>query len=238
MTGPEDDDDFDEPGEPDPLLKDILTNRSPPSGATVDLARSLVERAHLRFRNFREDEERIGNAAVQASREEGHISPKQARDIFMDKGDCVTTPLVKRYIDAREFELVGKYLKYRIMYQPTNWLTPRNRMALDGMIAGGEHAMAMALLRTYLKKLREVTQRVWRNAGRKRPTNLTPEMGPQFEMMKADALRQLPGSLEIAELEMAEIQTYLAAHGSREDNRALEKFREEIAKVRRRFDIQ
>lgn len=239
MTEPEfdDEDDGEEPGKPDPVLEDILTNRSPPPQRVLDLARSLVDRAHLRFKNFREDRERIENGAVQASRAEGHISPKEARDIFMDKGDCVSLPLVERYIEAREFELVFKYLKHQMMYQPTDWLTPRNRIALEGMIKGGEQPMAVALLREYLKRLRGNTQRAWRNAGRKKPPELPLELGSQFDRQKEIAERELPGKLEIAEMEMAEIELWLKSYGSREDNRALDKFRDELAKVRERFGI-
>ena len=39
----------------------------------------------------------------------------------------------------------------------------------DGMIAGGEAPMAVALIRKYLAKLREHTQKRWRNAWRKWP---------------------------------------------------------------------
>ena len=59
----------------------------------------------------------------------------------------------------------------------------------------------------------------------------------QEEAARAAALQDLPGHLRIAELELAEIGQYLEAHGSREDNRAIAAFQEEIAKVRGRFNI-
>ena len=231
------DDDFEEPGEPDPVLKDILTNHAPAPPATMELARGLVDRAVLKFKDFRVDRENIENNAVRASREEGHISPKQARDIFMDKGDCISLPLVQRYLDMREFELIAKYLRTRLYYHGFTRMTPRNRLAFDGMIAGGEAAMAVGLLRLYLKKVHQAAQRAWREAGKKMPGNLPAEYHDQFLRQVTDAVAELPGKLQIAEYEVAEIEPYIAAHGSREDNRAIAKFREDIAKVRTRFNI-
>ena len=220
------------------LIHEILTDRAPPSADTVALARSLVDRANLRFKDFRVDRESVEGAAVTASREGGHISPKQARDIFMDKGDCVSLPLVQRYLDMREFELIAKYLRTRLYFHWYTEMTPRNRLAFDGMIAGGEEAMAIALLKLYLKKVHQAAQRAWRNAGARIRDDLPEEYRPQAERQLALARDELPGRLRIAELEVAEIAPYLAAHGSREDNRAIEKFHEDIAKVRKRFGIE
>ena len=169
---------------------------------------------------------------------DGQISKEDAETIALDIGYVVSTPLVQRYIDAREFELVARYLKHRIMYNRTGWLTERNRLALDGMIAGGETAMAVGLLREFLKKLYQHTQEQWRAAGRKAPRGESDARTLEIlATRRAEALRDLPGHLEIAEQEMAEIEAYLAEHGSREDNRALDRFRDEIAKVRKRFGL-
>ena len=232
MSGNDDDDDGS-----GRLLHEILTDRAPPSAETVEIARTLVERAKLRFKDFRVDREAIEGSAVKASREEGHISPKQARDIFMDKGDCVSLPLVQRYLDMREFELIAKYLRTRLYFHWVTEMTPRNRLAFDGMIAGGEEAMAVALLKLYLKKVHQAAQRAWRNAGTKIRDDLPAEYRPQAEAQLALSLSELPGKLRIAEMEVAEIEPYISAHGSREDNRAIAKFREDIAKARGRFNI-
>ena len=229
-------------GEPEPPPLNsfelmLFEGPPPPPPHLVPLARRYVDRAKLAFKNFREDLERVEGLAI-AAMKEGEISKRDARLIFLDTGDVITLPLVKRYLERREFELVAKFLKYRIMYHPTGWLTERNRLALDGMIAGGEAAMAMGLVREFLKKLQQHTQEKWRAAGRK-PNQYQIENGflAEHERTVAKAREELPAHLEIAELEMAEIETYLSAHGSREDNRALEKFRADIAKVRKRYGI-
>lgn len=209
----------------------------PPPPHLVPLARQLVARAKLAFKNFREDLERVEGLGI-AAMKKGEITKREAQLMFLDTGDVLTLPLVQRYLERREFELIAKFLKYRIMYHPTGWLTERNRLALDGMIAGGEAPLAVSLLREFLKKLHGHTQEKWRAAGRKAPKTTTdPNTLAAYDRMQREGLAELPAHLEIAELEMAEIEPYFAAHGSREDNRALEKFREEIAKVRKRFKL-
>ena len=227
----------DSSGKPDHFERMVLTGPPPPTPHLVQLAKALVDRATLKFRDFRVDCESIGAAAI-AAMKAGDFPKGDAQLIFLDTGDVVSKPLVQRYLDAQEFELVARFLKHRIMYSPTGWLSERNRLALDGMIAGGETPMAVALLREFLKKLHGHTQEQWRAAGRKAPKGTNDaETLEAFDRMRKDALCELPAHLKIAELEMAEIETYLAEYGSREDNRALEKFRAEIAKVRKRFNI-
>lgn len=229
-------------GEPEPpplnsFERMLFEGPPPPPPHLVPLARQYVDRAKLAFKNFREDLERVERIAVGAMKQ-GEISKRDAQLMFLDTGDVLTLPLVQRYLERREFELVAKFLKYRIMYHPTGWLTERNRLALDGMIAGGETALAVSLVREFLKKLHQHTQEKWRAAGRK-PTQYQIDNGylEAHERQVAEALAELPAHLEIAELEMAEIETYLGPHGSREDNRALEKFHADIAKVRSKYDI-
>ena len=227
-----------DPGPPDEFTQMLFKGPGPPPPHLVKLGETLVGRAKLKLRDFRVDREDIECAAVAAAKN-GELSQHDARLIFLDTGDVVSRPLVQRYLDAREFELIAKYLRYRIMYHPTGWLTERNRLALDGMIAGGEAAMAVGLLREFLKKLHRHTQERWRAAGRKAPKGMAdPHSRDTYDKMRSDAIRELPGHLQIAELELAEIGQYLSEHGSREDNRAIEKFREEIAKVRQRFGIE
>ncbi len=226
--------------EPGPLIqfeKMVFGRTPPPAPHLVRLGKQFTGRAKLKFKDFRVDKEDIQSTAVEAAKN-GEISSEDAGMLFLDKGDVVSRPLVERYLERREFELIARFLKHRIMYHPTGWLTERNRVALDGMIEGGETAMALGLLRDFLKKLYQHTQEKWRTSGRKTPKSLTdPEAIKTFDRMREQALHELPAHLEIAELEMAEIEVYLAQHGSREDNRALEKFRDEVAKVRKRFNL-
>lgn len=201
------------------------------------LARPLVESAKLGFKDFRKDKERI-ETLVFGAINDGSLPEEEGKAIWLDFGDAITLPLVERYLAQAEFELVANFLRHRIAYHPTDWLTERNRLALDGMIAGGEAALAISLLRTFLKKLRQHTQKQWRAAGRKIDPKITDANARSaMEQARAAALLGLPAHLEIAELEMAEIESWLVDHGSREDNRALAAFRTEIAKVRERFNL-
>ncbi|TNE45761.1 MAG: hypothetical protein EP341_10465 [Sphingomonadales bacterium] len=226
----------DEPGPLNSFEKMVFSAPAPASPQLAKLVEQYVGRAKLKFRDFRVDRENIEHALVKAARN-GDLSQEDAAKIFLDAGDMVSLPLAQRYIEMREFELMAKYLRTRLHYHGQSRLTARNRLMLDGMISGGEPAMAAALLRKYLAKVREHAQNRWRGAAAKPHKELPIELRPQFEEQKARELRDLPAHLEIAELELAEIEIYIAAHGSREDNRAIEKFREEIAKVRKRFNL-
>lgn len=223
-----------EPGPLNDAEKDFLLGPGPPSLRIAQIARDHVNRAKLKFKDFRVDREAI-EIALARSAKSGDITQAEARKLFLDSGDVVSTPLAERYVEMREFELMAKYLRTRLHYDGTTRMTPRNRLILDGMIAGGEAAMAVSLVRLYLKKLYDYTQSCWRAAGRMPAKDMPPELIEQFERTRDQELKELPANLEIAELEIAEVESYLVDHGSREDNRALEKFREEIAKVRKRF---
>ena len=220
-----------------PAEAEMITGPKPPRPHLVALAEEWVRRAQLKFKDFRVDREGIEIAISKAARGDGGISPHDAWQIFQDTGDCVSLPLARRYLEMREFELLAKYLRTRLYFHGFTHMTPRNRLIFDGMIAGGEAAMAVSLLRLYMKKLRDFAQLRWRAAGRKMPSDLPVELRTQFEEQRSVERRALPGQLQIVELELVEIEPYIGAHGSREDWRALEKFREEIAKVRSRFDL-
>lgn len=149
-----------------------------------------------------------------------------------------TLPLIEAYLDEGKYDLVTKYLKHLIMYHPVGWLTERNRMALDRLIAAGEAPLAMTLLREFLKKLFQHTQEQWRAAGRK-VSNYAIDTG-QVEAHKrsvAKALAELPGHLEIAEQELSEIEAYVTPHGSEDDRAAVADFHAQIAKTRKRFGL-
>lgn len=221
----------------DPLWDAVLRGPGPTPTHLSGVALPFVERHKLKLRNFRVDMEDIQGAVV-AAMKQGQVDAEDAKLIFFDTGNVVSLPLVKRYLAEREYELVARWMKTNLTYANPGWLTERNRLALEGMIQGDEPAMAVALLRKYLKVLYRKTQSKWRTAGAKTTKNMPSESLPGFEAQKAEALRELPAHLEIAEQEMAEIELYLADYGSREDNRALEKFRDEIARVRKRFDLK
>ena len=220
-----------------PFERMLFEGPPPPPPHLLPIGRDIVKNCRLAFKNFREDLERAESAGMAAMRR-GDITQRDAQLLFLDTGDVLSLPLAQRYLDQREYELLAKFLKYRIMYHPTGWLTERNRMALDGMIAGGETALAAALLREFLKKLQQHTQEKWRAAGRKISQHqIDNGYREKHEAILAKARGELPAHLAIAEYEMAEIESYLAVHGSREDNRAIEKFRADIAKIRKKYAI-
>ena len=227
----------DEPGPPDEFTRMLFTGPPPASPRLLALGEDIAAAVDCRFKNFREDLERAEGLAI-ARMKEGAITKHDARLLFLDSSYSVSTPLMARYMAEREYEPVYRYLHYRIMYHPTGWLTGRNRLVVDAMLDDGETGLAIGLLREFLKKLYQHTQEKWRAAGRKPPKSLTDKrIIEQMLQARDDALLELPGRLEIADMELAEIEIYLAKHGSREDNRAIEKFREEMARVRKRFGL-
>lgn len=233
---PEPGDEDAEPGRFGEAGRDFLTGPAPPPLRIAQIAHDHVNRAELKFKDFRVDREGIEIALAQSVKN-GDLTQEEGRRLFLDAGDVVSLPLARRYVEMREFELLAKYLRIRLHYHGQTRMTPRNRLILDGMIEGGEAAMAVSLVRLYLKKVLDYTQLRWRAAGRRPSKDMTSDLIEQFERDKARELRELPANLEIAELELAELETYITEHGSREDNRALEKFREELAKVRKRFNL-
>lgn len=226
-----------EPGKLGEFERMLFEGPPPPPPHLSSIGRELVERATLRFKNLRQDQDRVEDSALKLAKA-GEIAIHDAKLLWLDSGDVITHPLVEAYLDEGKFGLVAKYLKYRIMYHPVGWLTERNRMALDRMIEAGEAPLAMTLLREFLKKLFQHTQEQWRAAGRK-VSNHAIDTG-QVEAHKraaAKALAELPAHLEIAEQELAEIEAYIVPHGSDADRAAIEDFHAQIAKARKRFDL-
>ena len=227
----------DEPDEKD--LVDRLFGgkpKPPPPAKLVAFARDFANRATLRFKGFREDYERVSNAASALHRS-GDISRGAATRIFFDDGHMISAPLIERYLQARESEQVANWLRARTEFHLPNWLNDRNRMALDGFVANGEGALAVQLIRQHLHKVMNRTQDAWRAAGRKRPPDMEGTVAEQFEDHKAKALEDLPGHLDIALFEIAELEPWIDAEGSAEDRKIIEKYREQIAKIRKRFNL-
>lgn len=229
-------------GDPDRPLSDLEQRLfggpqpPPPPQQLIELARDLANRAKLRFKGFRQDYERVTNAAT-ALHKDGQITKAQATRIFLDDGNMISAPLIARYIEARESEQVANWLRAREEFHFPNWLNERNRMALEGFVRNGEGALAVQLIRQHLHKVINRTKDHWRDAGRKRPQGLSDKMAEQFEQFKATALEDLPGHLDIALYEIAELEPWIIAHGSNEDRKAIADYRDEIAKVRKRFNL-
>jgi hypothetical protein len=220
----------------DPLEIPTYRGPGPASPHVAPIAKRFVSAARLRYKNLRVDMETVGQDAVEAARR-GEIELDEAKQIFLDQSNIVSLPLVRLYLKEREYELVSRWLMTGLSYASTSWLSERNRLALQGMIDGGERALAAGLLRKYLKMVHRHTQERWRRVSRKIEPGLPKSHRESALFRQAKAKRELPANLEIAELELAEIEVILKECGSREDMRALKKFHQEIAKVRKRFNI-
>ncbi|WP_336987399.1 hypothetical protein [Altererythrobacter aquiaggeris] len=209
---------------------------APPPPKLAQIARDFANRATLRFKGFRQDYERVSNAAT-ALHKDGLITKAEAQRIFLDDAYMISAPLIERYIIARESEQVANWLRARTAFHFPNWLDERNRMALDGFVANGEGALAVQLIRQHLHKIMNRTKDRWRDAGRKRPKDLAAQYHESFEDRRLQALEELPGHLDIAVYEIAELEPWVTGHGSKEDLRAVAGYREEIQKIRGRFNL-
>ncbi len=208
----------------------------PPPPHLVQFAEELVGRAKLKLRNFRVDLEAIQSAAVNSA-SAGDIALEDAQMLFLDHGEVVSRPLVRRYIEACEAELVARWLMSRGGFHFTDWATERNLAALGGMVALGEAALAVRVVRKHLEKTQSHARKRWQAVGRKRPDNLPPEIAERYAEQMARAAYELPGEIDAARIEIAEIEHYVRAHGSYEDNRAVDAMIAELDKARKRFNI-
>ena len=218
-----------------PIERFLFQGAPPPPPHLAPLGQRFVDAATPRFRNFRVDLEAVQSAAVKAA-ERGDISRDDAMQLFVDHGDSVSLPLVRRYIEVCETELVARWLMALGSYHFPGWATLRNRTALEGMIAAGEQALAVRVVRKHLEKTHKRAKSRWLAVGRKQPANLTPELLERYEAQLVKARWELPGELETARLEVAELEDVVRDHGSLEDNRAIDAMLAELDKVRARFN--
>ncbi|MXO75699.1 hypothetical protein GRI40_10765 [Altererythrobacter aerius] len=213
----------------------LLFNDAPPPPAHLQaLGQRFVEAARPKFRNFRVDLEAIGIAASKAGRA-GDISLEDGAALFLDRGDALSMPLVRRYIAVRETELVARWLMSLPSFHSAGWVTERNLLALDGMVSAGEPALAVRVVRKHLEKTVGQARDKWRQVARKRPATLSPDASDRFDQLMARLRWQLPGEIEAARLEIAELEQYARVHGSPEDNRALDRMLADLEKARGRF---
>lgn len=219
-----------------PLDRFLFEGAPPPPAHLAALGLRFVNAATPRFRNFRVDLEAVQSAAVAAS-ERGEIAGDDAMQLFVDHGDSVSLPMVRRYIEACETELVARWLMALGSFHFPGWATPRNRTALAGMIAAGEEALAVRLVRKHLEKTHKRAKSRWLAVARKRPAVIPADLVERYETQMAKARWELPGELETARLEVAELEDVVRDHGSHEDNRAIDAMIDELAKVRARFNL-
>lgn len=213
----------------------IAGEPAPPHPAAI--GRELVGAATPGFRNFRVDLEAVQSAAVKAGKA-GTIEMADAELLFHDKGDAVSLPLVQRYVEACETELVARWLAALPSFHFAGWASERNLIALDGMVSVGETALAVRTVRVHLKKVCDRVQAKWRLVARKKPANLSREMETRYQENMAKARWELPGEIEEARLEIADLERFVRDHGSHEDNRAIDTMLAQLEKARGKFTPQ
>ena len=135
-----------------PIERLTALGRQPAPPHLPALGQRFVDEASPRFRNFRVDLEAVQSAAVKAGKA-GIIPMEDARLLFHDKGEATSFPLVRRYVEACETELIARWLAALPSFHFAGWATPRNLAALDGMVAAGEPALAVRTVRAHLKKV-------------------------------------------------------------------------------------
>lgn len=221
----------------DPIARLIRISKEPAPPHLMALGRDHVAAAKPRFRNFRVDLEAVQSAAVKAGKA-GTIAMSDAELLFHDKGDSVSLPLVERYIAACETELVARWLAALPSFHFAGWASPRNVLALGGMVAAGEPALAVRTVRAHLKKVFDRARAKWRLVARKKPAGLGPELAARYEGNMAKARWELPGEIEEARLEIADLERFVRDHGSPEDNRALGTMLADLEKARSKFTPQ
>lgn len=238
----------DEPARDDPdgeparplsyIERRLLGGEQPPpvDAALRAVAEEAVNRAALRFKGFRQDFERISNATT-SQWKDGRITREDASRLFLDDDHIISGPLVRRYLAAREFKQIADWLRARSEIHFTGWLSERNRLALDGMAQHGEGAMAVQLIMLHLRKIMARAKDLSRAAHRKIPSDCPPDLRAALEQAAATARHGLPGGLGEAELEIAELESWIDGYGSREDRRVVAGWREELNRMRDRFNI-
>jgi hypothetical protein len=217
-----------------PFERLLFEDAPPPPPHLADLGQRFVDAARPRFRNFRVDLEAIAVVASKAGRA-GEIPTVDAAQLFLDRGDSLSLPLVRRYVEARETELVARWLTALGSFHFTGWTTVRNLAALDGMVAAGEAALAVAVVRKHLEKTQRRARERWRMAARKIPDDLPPDRLARYQEDLAKVRWELPGEIEAARIEIAELESYVRDHGSPEDNRAIDAMLADLEKARARF---
>lgn len=217
-----------------PFERMLFEDAPPPPRHLSALGQRFVAEARPKFRNFRVDLEAIEIAASKAGRK-GEIPVEDGAQLFLDRGDSISLPLVLLYVEARETGLVARWLMALGSFHSTGWATERNLAALDGMVAAGESALAVSVVRKHLEKTQRVVRERWRTVARKEPANLPPDRLERYREDLAKVRWELPGEIEAARIEIAELERYVRDHGSPEDNRAIDVMLADLDKARARF---
>ncbi len=223
------------PGDPEDLFpverRLYGLDRTPPPPHLAALGRAIVDRTKLTFKLFRRDFEAAGAVANAAFRA-GEITRQDASDLFVDLGHALSLPLAERYLAEGACARLADWLRARQGLADLEWLGPRNRMAIDGLVAQGEAALAVALLRLHLHKAMNAAKARWRySASAMKAIAAGKPVPPEAR----EVAERMPAELDLMVLEIAECEPWITAHGAPSDGQALAEMRDEVARARRRL---
>jgi hypothetical protein len=222
----------DDPDDLSPVERRIYgLDRSPPPPHLDALGRDMVERTKLTFKLFRRDFEAVGSVAS-AAFVAGEITRQDASDLFVDLGHAISLPLTERYLAQGACARLADWLRARPSFADLDWLAPRNRMAIEGLVAQGEAALAVQLLRQHLHKAMAAARARWRYAGAALKAIAAGKPVPPDAQ---DMAERIPADMDLMLLEIAECEPWITAHGAPSDAQALADMREDIARARRRI---
>lgn len=215
-----------------PVARRLLgIDRSPPPPHLAALGRAMAERTKITFKLFRRDFEAAGTVA-NAAFKAGEITHQDAADLFVDLGHALSLPLAERYLAAGQSLRIAEWLGARPGFGDLEWLGPRNRMVIDGLVGAGESALAVSLLRQHLKKAMTAARAQWRYAA---SASKAAAAGKPIPRAAETAIAQAPALLELVLLEIAECAPWIESHGAPSDRQILDEMRAEVTKTQLRF---
>lgn len=189
----------------------------------AQLGQRFVDRAKPEFKRFKSDFEAIGAAAVKAMKA-GELSRDEADALFLDRDHTVTSPLQRLYLERGLLDLVDRFHRATESIKTAAWPTPLAKAALDGFVAAGEGARAVALARFHLEKRRNALRADLRE--RKRKPNA--EGGALMIALSAATIADLPARKAELIAAIDRFAALFAAHGTEQDKTWLDLLRAEV----------
>jgi hypothetical protein len=211
----------------------LFEDAPPPPPHLAALARPFVDRAVLKFKNFRVDLEKVQGAAVKAM-QDGLVSKDDATLIWLDVGNVTSVPLVHRYCDARHHDLVAAWIRAREAFPCAGWLKGYVQVALDRFVADGVGEQAASLALAHAERAMKSLRLDWKERRRGIPKKLPPETQEVMRGMQRALIARIPLRNADMLLELGELLPYLA-HGTREERAALAALAEEVKADQERF---
>ena len=212
----------------------VALSKMPVPHEHAGLARPLVDRSVLKFKNFLVDLERIQSGAVKA-KEAGTLSGLHATMIWLDFGNVVSLPLIERYAAARKFAEIAAWLRARDAMQMMDWPDAPARAALEALIAQGEGALAASLCRHHIDRMIRKLRQDWKERRRGQPKRLSEEIRAAIRATQAVIVAHIPTRNAELLLDIAAIEPIVAEHGSAEDQAFVAAVKAEVLSDRERF---